>query len=118
MTQIMQDIDFVKSILPEHYQVNESKTKDSIHCKSAIGIRKSPYTNRIREKDNDKVNLSYKYKTITVSDAEDEEHWGYIFNAIKQHFGERFQEVYHNTCYLHTDFTIYIKTIPKRQHLK
>ncbi len=89
------DIQFVKGILPEHYEVKESKKRGSVHCKSSIGIRKSPYKIRVREKDNDKGQLGYKYRTITVTDAEDEEHWEYIFKAIKQHFGKRFQEVYH-----------------------
>jgi hypothetical protein len=108
--QIAEDIEFIKSILPQHYIVQESKKKGSIHCRSEVGIRKSPYNIRVREKDNDKGLSSYKYQTITVTDAEDEEHWEYIFQAIKQHFGERFQEVYHNTCFCHVDFTIYLKT--------
>lgn len=82
--QIEEDIQFVKSILPEHYNVQESKKKGSIHCKSPIGIRQR-------------------------TDAEDDEHWGYVFQALKQHFGERFQEVFHNTCFCHVDFTIYLK---------
>jgi hypothetical protein len=98
---MIEDIEFVKKILPEHYTVQESKRKGSVHCKSEIGIRKSPYT-------------VYPYKeqperAVTVTDAEDDEHWEYIFQAIKQHFGERFQEVFHNTCFCHVDFTIYLK---------
>lgn len=98
---IQDDIQFVKAILPEHYAVQESKKLGSIHCKSAKGIRKSPYT-------------IYPYsdqpeRAVYVDDAEDDEHWEYIFEAIKQHFGERFQEVSHNTCFCHVDFTIYLK---------
>jgi hypothetical protein len=100
-TDILGDIAFVKTILPEHYTVQESKKKGSIHCKSAIGIRKSPYKVRPYSDNPGKV--------ITITDAEDDEHWGYIFQAIKQHFGERFQEVFHNTCFCHVDFTIYLK---------
>lgn len=77
------DMNFVKSILPNHYTVEESKRKGSVHCKSEIGIRKG-------------------------EDAEDEESWSYIFNAIKKYFGTRFQEVFHNTCFCHVDFTIYL----------
>lgn len=84
MSTITQDIEFVKGILPEHYEVKESKTLGSIYCKSATGIRKGV-------------------------DAEDEEAWGKIFNAIKLKFGERLQEVFHNTCFCHVDFTIYLK---------
>lgn len=97
MTDIESDIGFVRSILPSHYLVKESKKSGSVHCKSAVGIRKSPYLNASAG--------------IMVTDAEDEEHWGYIFEAIKQHFGERFQEVDHNTCFCHVDFTIYLKQL-------
>lgn len=96
--QIARDVKFVISILPFHYTVEESDKRGSIHCVSPQGIRKSPYLNQSTG--------------ATVTDAEDEEHWGYIFGAIKQHFGERFQEVFHNVCLCHTDFTIYLKTQP------
>lgn len=39
----------------------------------------------------------------------DEEHWHYIMVAIKNHFKNRFQEVYHNVCTHHQDFTVYLK---------
>lgn len=83
--QIAKDIDFVVKILPSHYVVKESKKVGSIHCESPKGIR------------------------LSGRDIEDEEMWNYIIKAIKQHFGERFQEVFHNVCFLHTDFTIYLK---------
>lgn len=82
--QIDKDINFIKSILPNHYLVQESKTKGSIHCKSDVGIRHK-------------------------IDADDDEHWSYIVKAIEKHFKERFQEIDHNTCFCHTDFTIYLK---------
>ncbi len=82
---LLEDIQFVKKILPDTYTVEESKNKGSIHCVSPTGI----------------------YKKI---DAEDDEHWGYVFKAIESHFAERFQEVFHNVCFNHTDFTIYLKT--------
>lgn len=108
---MQRDIDFVKGILPDHYAVQESNKRGSIHCKSPKGIRKAPYSIRVREEveeGRNAVNM-WKYRTVIVDDAEDEEHWEYIFQAIKQHFGDRFQEVYHNTCFCHVDFTIYIK---------
>jgi hypothetical protein len=83
--QILRDIDFLKKILPSHYVVQESNKRGSVHCKSKVGIRLYP------------------------SDQEDEEMWGYITKAIKQHFGDRFQEVFHNTCFCHVDFTVYLK---------
>lgn len=82
-TTIVSDIDFVKSILPEHYQLKESFLKGSIHCKSRIGIRDG--------------------------DDEDREQWEYIVLAIKKHFSSRFQEIYHHVCVFHKDFTIYLK---------
>ncbi len=84
--QIIMDIQFVKKLLPEHYEIKESKKIGSIHCKSPIGIRESP-----------------------KSDKEDQEHWNYIVQATKQHFGKRFQEIDHNTNFCHVDFTIYLK---------
>ncbi len=93
-TQVSADIEFLKTILPIHYTVHESKTAGSIHCKSEIGIRLSPYLN--------------PSSGNMVDDAEDEEHWGYVFNAIKAHFTDRFQEVFHNTCFCHIDFVIYL----------
>lgn len=98
---IQADLNFVRSILPKHYTVQESKKSGSIHCKSEIGIRKLPYTVYPYSQEPD--------RSVLVKDAEDEEHWEYIFQAIKQHFGERFQEVFHNTCFCHDDFTIYLK---------
>lgn len=80
---IQQDIQFMKGILPNHYTVQESKKSGSVHCKSSIGIRKG-------------------------IDAEDDEHWGYIMDAIRTEFGGRLQEVYHNTCSNHVDFTVYL----------
>lgn len=93
--QVAKDIAFVQKLLPSSYMVNESTKRGSIHCKSKTGLRLSPYFNQSTGK--------------KVDDAEDEEMWEYVFKAIKQHFGERFQEVFHNTCAWHCDFTIYLK---------
>lgn len=92
--QVVEDIVYVKSILPNTYKVGESAKLGSIHCVSKTGIVKPPYTNN---------------NGTLITDAEDEEAWGNIFDSIKNHFGERFQEVDHNTCYNHIDFTIYLK---------
>jgi hypothetical protein len=81
--EIQEDIDFVKKLLPNHYTVKESKNVGSIHCSSPFGIRKG-------------------------IDAEDDEHWEYIIQGISKHFGSRFSEVFHNVCFCHTDFTIYL----------
>lgn len=42
-----------------------------------------------------------------ISDATDQ--WVPVFQAIKKHFGQRFNEVNHTVCSDHLDFTIYIK---------
>jgi hypothetical protein len=81
---IIEDIEFVRSVLPDHYTVRESKVIGSIHCQSSIGIRKGV-------------------------DGEDDEKWQEIFSAFKERLKERFQEVFHNVCFCHTDFTIYLK---------
>lgn len=86
MTQNLQeDITFVKKLLPDHYTVQESKKKGSIHCVSPIGIKR-------------KV------------DAEDDEHWGYIMEALETKFSGRLQEVCHNTNFCHVDFTIFLRS--------
>lgn len=84
--KLTDDIDFVKSILPDHYTVQESKRKGSIHCVSEIGIRHK-------------------------IDADDDEHWEYICMAIEKHFGDRLLEIGENTCFCHIDFTIYLPKI-------
>ncbi len=99
-TQDIRDMLYVRSILPEHYDVMPSKTKGSIHCKSPIGMRKPPYT----------TDPSFDYPSgIKATDAEDINAWDFFFWQIKKHFGERFSEVFHNTCFCHVDFTIYLK---------
>ena len=92
--EIPEDVAFVKSILPDHYTVEESKKKGSVHCKSDIGIREPAYVSRSGK---------------IIDDAEDESEWERIIYNFKWHFGERFQEVFHNTCAWHCDFTIYLK---------
>lgn len=88
------DINFVKSILPSHYKVFESHRSGSIHCVSEIGIRKLPYLGK---------------KGNKIDDDEDEEAWDRFFNSLKIYFGKRMQEVFHNTCFCHVNFTIYLK---------
>jgi hypothetical protein len=93
---------FIKTILPVDYKINEGITSGGslwIRCRSEKGIRKAPYQDT----------KSLTDEKFTVTDAEDDEHWSYIFEAIKQHFGEKFMEVYHETCSYHLDFFIYYK---------
>jgi hypothetical protein len=80
--QIDRDIAAVERILPSYYIVDESAIRGSIHCVSRL-----------------------------QRGIDDDERWDYTFKAIKQHFGDRFQEVFHNTCTNHIDFTIYLKPV-------
>lgn len=89
-----EDIQFVKSLLPMHYEVTESKNPGSIHCVSAIGLRKLPYLSS---------------KGHVIDDDEDDDSFNRFVTSLKIYFGDRFQEVYHNTCFCHVDFTIYLK---------
>lgn len=88
------EIEFVKSLLPSHYEVKESSKKGSIHCVSEIGVRKLPYLSKSGR---------------LISDDEDDEAWDRFFKSVKQHFGDKFQEIDHNTCFCHVNFTIYLK---------
>lgn len=76
------DLEFITKILPDHYSLS-IEGNNAIRCKSRKGIQNN--------------------------DREDEEHWGYVFEGIKQYFGKRFSEVYHLTCTFHCDFCIYLK---------
>jgi hypothetical protein len=73
-------IKYVTQILPDHYEVKESKQKGNVHCKSSTGI-----------------------------DENDEERWGYFMDSLRTRFKGEFLEVFHNTCTNHVDFTIYFK---------
>lgn len=93
-TTIEDDIDFVKSILPKNYAVQESKKKGSIHCKSDTGFVKPPY-----EDEGGRL----------ITDAENTIAWTSFKAMLRAYFENRLQEIYHNTCFCHTDFTIYLK---------
>lgn len=75
------DIEFITSILPSSYTVKE--TDGGVNCFSREGI---------------------KYN----KDADDDEHWSYIVKALKQHFGVRFKEIFHQVCSNHQQFTVYL----------
>lgn len=77
------DTVFLRGLLPNSYELIDCGHKSAIRCKSRTGIRHN-------------------------SDSDDNEHWGYIEKAIRQHFGERLQEIYFNTHAYFQDFTIYI----------
>lgn len=78
------ELEFVKSVLPNHYTVQESKKEGSIHCVSAYGLKKG-------------------------IDSDDDEAFSVFVDKVKNHFGSKFQEISHNTFYCHVDFTIYLK---------
>lgn len=52
---------------------------------------------------------SEKGFVIPYSDKEDSENWELFVKYVKEHFGKRFMEIYHNTCFLHKDFVIYFR---------
>ena len=88
----MNDFEFIKSILPDHYTLNPriynsdlipDKKYVGVLCKSNIGIKR------------------------TDINEEDEEHWGYILKALRVHFNDRLLEIYHNTNHCHVNFIIY-----------
>lgn len=53
---------------------------------------------------------------IGIDDC-DTEHWGYIMEAIKQKFGKRFLEAYHQTCTDHKKFMVYIRPVKEEPHV-
>jgi hypothetical protein len=82
-TTLQKDIDFIKTILPDHYEVKESKQQGNIHAKSRHGLR-------------------------TNGQNDDDEHWRYVQAAIKGYFKDRLKEIFFNTHAFYQDFTIYI----------
>jgi hypothetical protein len=50
------------------------------------------------------------YSPIGIDDN-DSEHWFYILEAIKQKFGDRFMEIFHQTCTNNLKFTVYLRNI-------
>ena len=77
---ILETIAFIKTLLPDHYTVKTGKKLNSIHCTSSIGI-----------------------------DEADVKAWRKFKIELVKHFNGGFQEIFHNVCYNHTDFTIYYK---------
>lgn len=77
------DSDYMRTLLPSHYTVSHDR-KGDIRCKSSEGI-------------------------LQDGDAEDGEHWGYIMQAMRSHFGDRFLSVDHIVCFGHKDFMVYLK---------
>lgn len=86
MVTYRDDLEFMVRVLPTHYTC--VLRKHGVHCYSEIGI------------DENEPN---------------EEHWNFIVDAIKQNFGDRFQEIFHQTCTDHLKFTVYLKRIPEME---
>lgn len=76
-----EDIKFVRTVLPHHYDVSAAPDKKGITCKSKTEAG-------ISERNGD---------------------WEIIFKAFKKYFGTRFSEVFHYTCSNHLRFIIFIK---------
>lgn len=86
MKDYRDDLRFMERVLPAHYTCK--LRPHGVHCVSNEGI------------------------------AEDQgkcDHWDLIMKAIKQNFGDRLQEVHHNTCTNHVNFTVYLKRIPEME---
>jgi hypothetical protein len=85
--QVTRDIDVIKSLLPDHYQVTESKEQPgSIRCKSSIGLVKKG-----------------------TKDKEDKERWDVIATSAKEFLQPRFKEIKHSVNALHKDFTVVLE---------
>lgn len=52
------------------------------------------------------------YSSIGIEDRTDSE-WNGIFGQIKKQFGNKFSEVFHQTCARHKRFTVYLKSTAK-----
>lgn len=74
------DVEFMGRILPDDYTCEIRK--DGVHCFSDKGI---------------------------ADDQGYDDHWDLIINAIRQHFTERFCEVFHQTSTYHRKFTVFLK---------
>lgn len=37
--------------------------------------------------------------------------WRLLVDKLKEHFGNRLVEIYHNVCYLHSDFVVYLQPL-------
>lgn len=83
------DLITVKKNLPETYilttgeSIGTHGTSQWIRCVSSTGIQKDG--------------------------ADDNKEWEKFFEFLKNWFGDRFIEVYHNTCTWHVDFVIYYR---------
>lgn len=85
MIDYRDDLNFMKLVLPTHYTC--ALRPHGVHCKSSEGI----------------------------DECKDEDHWDLIVKAIQQNFGDRLQEIYHNTCTNHVDLTVYLKRDPEME---
>jgi len=86
MKDYRDDKKLMERVLPAHYTCK--LRPHGVHCVSSEGIRE---------------------------DQGYDDHWDLIVKAIKQNFGDRLQEIFHNTCTNHVDFTVYLKRIPEME---
>ena len=77
------DIEFVKTLLPDHYTVVRDIGTNGIRCRSNIGLRKG--------------------------DIEDAYLWELFKTSILHRFEDEFLEIDHLICSFHTDFIIHLK---------
>ena len=84
--EMTDEVAFMKRILPDHYTCEPRE--NGVHCYSKIGIQDT-------------------FPSGTGGD----DHWDIIEAAIKQKFGERFQEIYFQVNSRLSKFTVYIKEL-------
>lgn len=76
---ISKDTEIVKNLLPKHYACEDRE--NGVHCYSDKGIH----------------------------DINEENYFDAFCYACKTIFGERFMEIYHQTCTHHKQFTVYLR---------
>lgn len=47
--------------------------------------------------------------SLTGIDEQQQKLWEYVMSSIRHIFGDRFQEIHHETCYNHKRFIIFLK---------
>lgn len=80
---------WMKSLLPDSY-ICEPR-ENGVHCYDPTG-----------------KGINDDHMTGDKYDPETDDQWELIVKAIKQKFGDRLMEIYHQTCTYHIKFTIYL----------
>jgi hypothetical protein len=86
-------MEMVKTLLPDHYKVEEGGIDGSIHCTSPIGIKKPPYINGAG--------------ILVDNTEEDEAEWADILRGLLLIYGNRLEDVFRDANL--QNFAIYIR---------